>query len=158
VLIANLRKLAFVGVLVLSGCAALAPSNSAYFNPEQKLAEAREMIKQGRPFPAEVLLEQAIEGFSQRKDYVSLGLAHFEYAGMLQSAAYQEWPLNKTQYETGSFAQASKYHMLAAANAFELAMPSEDAAPVQVASYKTFMDPTNARLNMDMSTERPFWP
>lgn len=67
----------------LLGCAAVGVTVSD--EPDKKLADAGNLLDQGRPLPAERLIHEAIAIYRERDDPHGLGFAYGLYAELLQS-------------------------------------------------------------------------
>jgi tetratricopeptide (TPR) repeat protein len=72
-------------VALLVGCAAVGVISSD--DPDTKLSDAGHLLDQGRPLPAQRLIDEAIAIYRERDDPHGLGHAYSQYAELLQSNA-----------------------------------------------------------------------
>lgn len=80
----------FIATLMLCSCAAVGVVASS--DPWKKLDDAEDLyLSQGRPLPAERLIQEAIAIFQEQGDTRGLGSSYREYADLLKSAAVVKW-------------------------------------------------------------------
>ena len=82
-------------VLVLSACSAAGVMKTS--DPQQKLADAYNLLEVGRPIPAERLMNEAIAQFKEKNDFYQLGVSQFMYGQFIRSKSF-DWPLFRQQY------------------------------------------------------------
>lgn len=79
-------------LLVLTLCACAGVGIVATSDPLAKLLDAENLtMRQGRPLPAERLIQEAMAIYEERGDAHGLGSAHREYANLLRSPAVAKW-------------------------------------------------------------------
>ena len=79
----------------LSACTAVGVP--IIFNPQDKLAWSEKLIDtDNRPFPAEILISEAVQRYKNDNDEVGLAYAYRMYAYLLESEAIN----NRTKYKS----------------------------------------------------------
>lgn len=85
----------FIACCFLSACAAAGVVASS--DPRQKLKDAYSLLRENRPYPAERLIREAMEGFKEQNNSYELGLAQLMYGQFVKSQNF-DWPLFRGQY------------------------------------------------------------
>jgi hypothetical protein len=124
----NIKALLVLLCVALGGCAAAFVPYTP--DPYKKLSNARELLREDRPYPAERLMREAIDGFLERKDYRGLGTAQMEYSKFLTSAWFRDWPHFQDRYKAlggeSGVAQEARSFSESAVSSFDKALNSLD--------------------------------
>jgi hypothetical protein len=125
--------------LVLTGCAAaLVPYSS---DPNQMLANARSLLDQGRPMPAERLISDALEICQTRQEPVCLAETYRTYGQFFMSSSLNgQW---KSHYEQNGFRDRSANYEGRGSKALEYF----DKAYPTLLEHKKYDGITNIKLN-----------
>lgn len=79
----------------LSACSAVGVMETS--DPQQKLADAYNLLQVDRPYPAARLMKESIAQFKEKNDFYQLGVAQFMYGQFIRSKSF-DWPSFRQQY------------------------------------------------------------
>lgn len=138
---------------LLTGCAALGVSASS--DPVTKLNDADRLIwDQGRPFPAEKLIFEAMEIYQNQKDSRGIARAYRDYGALLQSGAVIK---HEKIYRENGFRDKSvtfDNRDVKSKEYFTKALESYQAAEKQLRDTEKFDELANLYFNMAWTSNR----
>jgi tetratricopeptide (TPR) repeat protein len=126
--------------IILSGCAAMfVPETN---DPIEKLKWADELYgNQGRPFPAEKLINEAIVICKEKNNFECLGKAYLSYGFFLRSPSIEKNQINYKKYGFRNSDITFDNRLLKSKEYFEKAIP-------EFLKIKNYGALTNAYLNL----------
>ena len=137
----------FIATLLLANCAAVGVATTS--DPSRKLDDAGDLFqRQGRPLPAERLIQEAITIFQEQDDSHGLGNAYREYAELLESATVVKW--EKVYRRDGFLDKSVTYsnRLEKAEEFYKISLQYYQRAEVKLREMNKFDSLTNVYFNM----------